>query len=123
MSFTTDYEEILHQIAQIDPVKYGKTRNFIDGAVTRLSPYISRGVISTKQVFEAMMERGYKYWEIKKFIQELAWRDYWQQVWIAKGDQINNDLRQQQPDVNNYQIPTSILKNSQKREFRPLTKL
>ncbi|HAW80987.1 MAG TPA: deoxyribodipyrimidine photolyase, partial [Balneola sp.] len=48
--FTTKYSEILEQIDQVDPINYGRTRNFIDGDVSKLSPYISRGVISTKQV-------------------------------------------------------------------------
>ena len=44
----TNYDGILKKIDLIEPVKYARTRNFIDGSVSRLSPYISRGVISTK---------------------------------------------------------------------------
>ena len=50
--FPTETQEIHHRIQQIDPVQYARSRNFSDGAVTHLSPYISRGVISTKQVFD-----------------------------------------------------------------------
>jgi len=50
--FPTDYKEILKRIEGIDPIAYGRSRNFIDGAVTYLSPYISRGVISTRFVME-----------------------------------------------------------------------
>ncbi len=107
--FETDFESILKKVQQVRPVKYGKTRNFIDGAVTRLSPYISRGVISTKYVYEQTLKRGFKPWQIEKFIQELAWRDYWQQVWIEKGSEINTDLRHAQQDVTHYQIPKAIL--------------
>ncbi|MEM6801653.1 MAG: FAD-binding domain-containing protein [Bacteroidota bacterium] len=108
-TFSTELEDILDQVEQIDPVRYGKSRNFKDGAVTRLSPYISRGVISTKYVFKSLMDRGYKHWEIEKMIQELAWRDYWQQAWIEKGDEINEDLRQEQPEVENFEMPQAIL--------------
>ena len=52
--FPTDYKAILQKIEQVDPVQYGKSRNFINGAVTYLSPYISRGVISTKQVLNSL---------------------------------------------------------------------
>ncbi|MEO1254536.1 MAG: FAD-binding domain-containing protein [Bacteroidota bacterium] len=107
--FTTDYQEILEQIDNIDPVAYGKTRNFIDGAVTKLSPYISRGVISTKQIFQSVLKIGYHPNKIEKFIQELAWRDYWQQVWVDKGDEINDDLRREQPNVDNHAMPKSII--------------
>jgi deoxyribodipyrimidine photo-lyase len=50
MDFPTAYTKIIERIHAIDPIQYGKTRNFIDGAVTYLSPYISRGVISASQV-------------------------------------------------------------------------
>ena len=108
MSFPSEYDQILERIEGVDPVAYGRTRNFQNGAVTRLSPYISRGVISTKQVLEHVLERGYKVSSIEKFIQELAWRDYWQQIWIAKGDAINEDLLHPQPEVQNHEIPQAI---------------
>ena len=107
--FSTNLQDILTQIDQIDPIKYARTRNFIDGDVTRLSPYISRGVISTKFVLDRVLQRGFDLKDIEKFVQELAWRDYWQQVWVAKGDAINSDLRQPQPDVKNHQIATAII--------------
>ena len=47
----TEYTNILQKFL-LKPVEYAKNRNFIDGDVSKLSPYISRGVISTKQVFE-----------------------------------------------------------------------
>ncbi|MEZ4848742.1 MAG: FAD-binding domain-containing protein [Bacteroidia bacterium] len=111
-TFATEYTEILTRIDQIEPIKYGQTRNFIDGAVTRLSPYISRGVISTAQVLEITLNRGFNPWEIKKFIQELAWRDYWQQVWIARSDEINEDLKQPQSEVTNFAMPQSIIEGN-----------
>ena len=69
------YEEIINLVKSADPVKYTKSRNFIDGAVTRLSPYISRGVISTKYVLQIKIEQGYKLYEIESFVKELCWRD------------------------------------------------
>lgn len=107
-NFPTAIDAINDRIDQIDPVRYGKTRNFIDGAVTRLSPYISRGVVSTKQVLNQVLNKGYKPYEIEKFIQELAWRDYWQQIWISKGNEINTDLKRSQDDVSNHQLAIAI---------------
>lgn len=107
--FPTQYSDINAMIEAVDPVAYGKTRNFIDGGVTRLSPYISRGVISTRQVMAHVLDRGYDPYQIEKFLQELAWRDYWQQVWIAKGEEINQDLKRPQPVVDNSLIPRAIV--------------
>ncbi|MDN3643760.1 FAD-binding domain-containing protein [Lutimonas halocynthiae] len=107
--FPTSYKEILQRIDQIDPVKYSNTRNYLNGAVSYLSPYISRGVISTKFVFTQLIERGFHADRIEKFIQELAWRDYWQQVWIHKGDAINTDLKNIQNPVTNVSISKGII--------------
>ena len=106
--FPVTISEILQRVQNINPVKYGSTRNFLNGAVTYLSPYISRGVISTKFILSEVLNKGYKPAQIEKFIQELAWRDYWQQVWIAKEESINKDLKQNQTPVSNFSIPSAI---------------
>ena len=36
--FPLSYAEILQRIRAIEPVKYGSSRNYINGAVTYLSP-------------------------------------------------------------------------------------
>ena len=50
--------------------------------------------------------------EAEKLVQELAWRDYWQQVWIAKGDAIHTDLKNPQKPISNYQIPKAVINAS-----------
>lgn len=72
-------EHITELIEAINPDLYCQTRNYTDGAVTGLSRYISRGVISTKYVFERLLER-YDYQSCRKLIQELLWRDYFQRL-------------------------------------------
>ena len=108
MNFPTRLDEILGRVYSIEPNNYASTRNYIDGSVTYLSPYISRGVISTKQVFESVIKRGFDPYHINKFLQELAWRDYWQQAWVIKGSLINNDLKHEQSKVRNHLFPTVI---------------
>jgi deoxyribodipyrimidine photo-lyase len=108
-NFPTDYDAILRRIANLKPKEYAKSRNYIDGAVSYLSPYISRGVISTKQVFQLVLAQGYAPNAIEKFIQELAWRDYWQQVWRVKIDEINSDLKHEQQSVTNHEMPLAVL--------------
>lgn len=111
MNFPTNLKDIGRLIEQIDPEAYGKTRNFIDGSVTHLSPYISRGVISTKMVMEHVLSLSMPFYQVEKLIQELAWRDYWQQVWISKGDAINHDLKQRQSKVSNQLIPSAVVQH------------
>jgi deoxyribodipyrimidine photo-lyase len=107
MHFPTDYKSILERIDEIDPVSYGKTRNYIDGAVTGLSPYISRGVISTRQVLERVLQKGYTLSQIIPFVKELCWRDYFQRVGQVK--ELNREIRQAQVSVRNHEIPSRVV--------------
>lgn len=107
-SFPTSLEAIHQRIDQIKPEAYGRTRNFIDGAVTGLSPYLSRGVISLPQVYTTLRQKGYRDYKMKKLVQEFAWREYFQRVWQAKGDALCSDLRQPQPDVLHHQLPRAV---------------
>lgn len=109
ISFPTDYSAIIERVNSVDPLRYGKTRNFIDGAVTYLSPYISRGVVSIKQVQELVLAKGYPPATIEKFLQELAWREYFQRVWQAKGDLLFQDLKHPQADVLHHQVVQAVL--------------
>jgi deoxyribodipyrimidine photo-lyase len=95
-------------VAQIDPARYSKTRNFINGSVTYLSPYISRGVISTRQVYESLLARGFRLYQMEKLVSELAWRDYFQQVWLAIGDRMFDDIRQPQEGVQHRLLPAAL---------------
>jgi deoxyribodipyrimidine photo-lyase len=95
MEFPTDYKSIIERLENIDAANYAATRNFIDGAVTYLSPYISRGVISLPQVKQQIVE-NHKPYQVQKILQELAWREYWQRIWQALGDKIFTDLKQAQ---------------------------
>ena len=61
-------------------------------------------MISTRQVYEHIISLENAKENSEKLIQELAWRDYWQQVWIAKGDAIHKDLKQEQKPISNYQV-------------------
>jgi deoxyribodipyrimidine photo-lyase len=107
LNFETSYEVIQDLITCIDPVEYAKTRNYVNGAVTYLSPYISRGVISTNQVLEEVLKKGYALREMESFVKELCWRDYFQRVGQEKD--LNSAIKQDQTTVLNSGIPVSIL--------------
>ncbi len=102
----TKYSDVLIQLNNINPIQYTKDRNYIDGSVSRLSSYISRGVISTRIVYDFLLKKGYKFHKIEKFIQELAWRDYWQLIWQEKD--VNLDIKHVQKDVNSVGLPRAI---------------
>jgi deoxyribodipyrimidine photo-lyase len=109
MTFPTILTQILERKDNIDPEAYARSRNYIDGSVSYLSPYIARGVISTRQIMELLFSKGYSPSRMEKFLQELAWRDYWQQIWNVKKELINSDLKHPQTDVTNFEMPKNIV--------------
>lgn len=105
--FDTNYASIIDKIDKIDPIQYAKTRNYVDGDVSYLSPYISRGVISTQQVLERVLAKGYKLDQIESFVKELCWRDYFQRVQQVRD--VNECIKQAQQNVAHHQIPSAII--------------
>jgi len=108
MSYLRSYQEILDQIDSINPVEYQKSRNHLEGAVTKLSPYISRGVITLPQVRDRVLAQ-YTTEQSEKLIQELAWREYFQNVWWEKVDGIFSDLRFPRDNWQHDELVTAIL--------------
>ena len=88
------------RLAAIDPPRYGATRNHLDGAVTRLSPYLRHGVLTLAELREAVFawlaahgsgEPARDRPRVEKLLKELAWRDYAQRLWRRWGDGIWRD--------------------------------
>ncbi len=109
MIFETEYVKILNKIDLISPSKYGSTRNYVDGAVTYISPYISRGMLSTRQIFVSLATKGFTWQEVRYLVQQLAWREYFQRIWQAKKEAINFDIKQPQTNIAHKYIPTAIV--------------
>jgi deoxyribodipyrimidine photo-lyase len=101
-------EKVVSLLAAMDVKRYGKTRNYVSGSVTELGPYVSRGVISTRMVWACLLGRGHSFEEMFGFVQQLAWRDFFQRVWQGLGDGINEDIRREQEDVVHRLISAAI---------------
>lgn len=82
----------LERLAAIDPVAYARTRNHVGGAVTRLSPWLRHGVLSTAEVRDAALARVRHPEDAAKLVAELGWRDYWRQVHAALGARIHKPI-------------------------------
>lgn len=48
----------LTSLDNIRPERYGATRNFLDGSVTRLSPYLRHGILSLNEVRNFALENS-----------------------------------------------------------------
>ena len=92
----------------INPRDYERSRNSLNGKVTMLSPYITAGVISLVQIKAKILEK-HSLDNSYKLIQELAWRDYFQSVYLSLGQKIFTSIKNEQDFALSDKIPTSIL--------------
>lgn len=84
---------------------YGKTRNHLNGMVTRLSPYITHGFISIPELFARLP--GLK--PTDKLAFEFGWREFFHHVWSREGERILSDLRPALPGVGySSELPDDI---------------
>jgi deoxyribodipyrimidine photo-lyase len=68
--------------------RYAASRNFLSGSVSRLSPYIRHGVLTLREVSQHVVKQAGGFQTVYKFVQELAWRDYWQRLYFDWGNGI-----------------------------------
>jgi len=101
------YDALIEQVKSYHPGKYPITRNFTNGAVTNWSPYISRGLLSPVLVME-QLKMKYHQQEWMGFMQQMAWREYFQRVWQHKGNLILEDLKSAQSKVILESLPIPI---------------
>lgn len=80
------------RLAAINPLGYGRTRNYHDGAVTKLSPYITHGILDLNTVRNHALTLVSEPVQIIKFIQELGWRDFWQRYYKNAPEKIWQDI-------------------------------
>ena len=75
---------LTNAIAAINIAGYAKTRNHLEGKVTRLSPYLTHGFISMPDLFEQLPKLTLN----DKLAFEFGWREFFQHVWHRSGDAI-----------------------------------
>ena len=79
------------RLSAVRPDAYAQTRNALDGAVTGLSPYITHGLLSLRDVYTDVYVR-YPLDATHKFVFELGWRVYYRHVWAQIGEDIHKSL-------------------------------
>ena len=73
--------EALKDLLQaVDPQGYARSRNFLNGKITKLSPYIRHGMVSLNHVRNLALSRVSRKADAEKLIQELGWRAFWRKV-------------------------------------------
>jgi deoxyribodipyrimidine photo-lyase len=83
-------DEAEQRLAAVEPVRYGRTRNQLDGDVTRLSMYLRHGVLTLAECRDAVLQRASGK-SAYKLINEFAWRDYWRRVLAEIGEEVHEN--------------------------------
>ena len=105
-SFRGGRQQALAKLSKVNGGAYGKTRNFLNGEVTHLSPYLRHGCITVKEAATAVHKRfGLR---AQKLLYELAWREYWRNVWYAHGMDILQDMHVPKVELSFNALPNDI---------------
>ena len=90
--FEPTVEAAQQQLSRVQPARYAQTRNALQGAVTRLSPYFTHGFIDLPQALAALSSR-FALSALDKLVMEFGWREFFAHVWQHQGEAIFKDLR------------------------------
>ena len=85
--------DALEKFNSFNPALYAKTRNFLNGQISRLSAHVKYGIITNKELYQYIRDK-YNFVESEKFIQELAWRDFWRSYAYHHPDQLWTDVEE-----------------------------
>ena len=112
----------LNNFVENNLYEYSKLRNFDFGPENRsnvscLSPYITHGIISEKEIINKSLSK-FSFSKNEKFIQEVLWRTYWKgwlelrpNVWtdyLIELNKIREDFKNNQNYINAIEGKTNI---------------
>jgi deoxyribodipyrimidine photo-lyase len=98
--------EALKRLNTIDMEAYNRNHTFLNGSVSKLSPYFRHGCISLKEASDNVRYRFGA--DSLKFVEELARRDYWRQVWYGLGNGIFSDIEDPKVALGDKLMPDFI---------------
>jgi deoxyribodipyrimidine photo-lyase len=103
--------EGLKRLRAYDPSEYGKSRNFLSGHISGLSPYIRHGMISAVEVREHFQTAfAGRVEQIEEFLRQLAWRDFFEKVLAWYGRGLDDDLEEPKHSaVRSNRLPLDVL--------------
>ena len=93
LNYESSFKNIKDQLNSLSIKGYAKSRNFLNGDVSKLSAYISRGVISISDVYEKIINTDASFEDKESFTRQLAWREYWQRSAIKLGNKLKREAK------------------------------
>lgn len=86
-------DSALTRVARVRPAEYARTRNHLDGAVTGLSPYLTHGLITLREVLAGVLNREPMAVQ-HRFVFELGWREFFRHVWTHEDERILSSVHE-----------------------------
>ena len=102
--------EGLRRLAAFDVSAYARTRNQVgpESGVSLLGPYIRHGLLTLTECRTAVIRKSGGNPPVK-FLQELAWREYYQKVYAQLGDAIMaTNIEAPKVELGNLPLPDDI---------------
>ena len=83
----------LQKLRDYDAARYGKSRNFLDAPVSRLSMYLRHGMLNTLEVRDHLRERyAHDPRAVEEFLRQLSWRDFFDKALDYYGAAFQDDV-------------------------------
>lgn len=99
-------QEGIKRLNSIDFETYKRNRDFLNGAVSKLSPYFRHGCLTLKEASDNVYKRFGM--ESEKFVSELGRRDYARRVWYDLKNEIFNNIEEPKVPLNDGPLPDFI---------------
>jgi deoxyribodipyrimidine photo-lyase len=103
--------EALRRLNDYDPASYGRTRNYLHGTVSQLSPYLRHGMLSAVEVRDHLRSKfPNDSARCQEFLRQLAWRDFFEKVLAWHGRGLDEDLEEPKHGVaRSNRIPLDVV--------------
>ncbi len=106
------HEDLRKKVDTFDAIAYCRTRNYLDGNVSYLSPYITHWIISIRDICTIALER-FSVAEAEQRYKELLWKEYFLQVYWWLWDAIFSDIEESKTGIPTYEcLPDAIFQHT-----------
>jgi deoxyribodipyrimidine photo-lyase len=101
-------DDLKNKVLSFSAENYRIGRNYTDGPVSELGPYFTHGVITTREFAQHLISQG-GLKACHSILSQLAWREFFQEVWEQKDTAIFTDLKHPQCPVKSSAFPAAFI--------------
>lgn len=98
--------EAIKRLNSIQVSTYKRNKDFLNGAVSRLSPYFRYGCLTLKEAADNVRSRFGA--DSEKLLYAFARRDYWRRTWYKEGNGIFNNIEEAKAPISDRPMPDYV---------------